>query len=941
MIGLRTAPRRGAARKTALAAAAAAFAGAAALCSFTGNSGGLPPDRGLVIGSLPSGLSWYLRPTERPEDRLVFRLVVASGSARELEEERGYAHFTEHMAFNGTAAYPGNTLDDLLDSLDGGLDLELNAFTYPDCTVYHLELPASLPQDRGDALVLGFGILRQWASELRFDPGEVEREQGVIRAELREYDTPEDRSAEREERALYEGTPLADRGILGTPESVEGATAAALRAFYLREYLPGRMAVMAAGPFEAPEARRALEEAFADLEGRSRPVRAPALLKSDPRPGVRVLRDRDARRTRTELSLAFREPARALRTRADWAVEYRARLSERVLAGRLADLGADPSVPWIYLGSERREDRFGERLWRVSVSCPPGSEPEALRSLGRELGALRAFGGNPEESETAALEAGLTLPYPDPDAYEAVESAIRQFLYGDASLDPGRADELEARLRSAALAGDAPAPGASPGDLPDLEAGILSVVRPGTGGPGDGELAAAYLQGLGEGRSVGTALRRGSGRGAEPAASGGGAGIPRARASTRVVLPDGTVDLVLANGIRVRIRATGSGEGWAYLGAWSPGGLAAVPADRRAAADEAPGILARAGYPERSTADLRAALAGTWAAWRADTAVREETVEVDGGSGDLDLLFRLLAASFRPPAPDPGALRKAAAARAEELRLEAGPEAEFRAAAESSGPVRGDPEELETWTAEAIRAAWEDRFGNPGDFEFLAVGDFDLAEAERSAREHLGALPAAGIREPVPPPPPAPAPGFRGIDAGSHPRGRILVLWPLRDLSDSDALRLEPLARALETRLFRRIREDLADTYDVYCAWAEWPDRPGSGEFRIELEAAPGRARALAEEVLREVAAFGAGGAGTAAALAGFSRAADDEAVYRELLDGLIAERAAGGADGRGTPRRIPRKADEPLEGFPALPTAPAARLLVPERAAVFVLGWD
>ncbi len=369
---------------------------------------------------------------------------------------------------------------------------------------------------------------------------------------------------------------------------------------------------------------------------------------------------------------------------------------------------------------------------------------------------------------------------------------------------------------------------------------------------------------------------------------------------------------------------------WPWCWLTSPGG-----------ADPMSAILARAGYPERSTADLRAALAGTWAAWRADTAFREETVEVDGGSGDLDLLFRLLAASFRPPAPDPGALRKAAAARAEELRLEAGPEAEFRAAAESSGPVRGDPEELETWTAEAIRAAWEDRFGNPGDFEFLAVGDFDLAEAERSAREHLGALPAAGIREPVPPPPPAPAPGFRGIDAGSHPRGRILVLWPLRDLSDSDALRLEPLARALETRLFRRIREDLADTYDVYCDWAEWPDRPGSGEFRIELEAAPGRARALAEEVLREVAAFGAGGAGTAAALAGFSRAADDEAVYRELLDGLIAERAAGGADGRGTPRRIPRKADEPLEGFPALPTAPAARLLVPERAAVFVLGWD
>ncbi|MCK7480275.1 MAG: thioesterase family protein [Candidatus Moduliflexus flocculans] len=109
---------------------------------------------------------------------------------------------------------------------------------------------SSLPPGRGDALTLGFGILRQWVSELRFDPAEVEREKGVIRAEMREYDTPEDRLASREEEAVYGGTPLADRGILGTPDSVEGASAEDLRAFYLREYLPGRMALIAGGPFE-------------------------------------------------------------------------------------------------------------------------------------------------------------------------------------------------------------------------------------------------------------------------------------------------------------------------------------------------------------------------------------------------------------------------------------------------------------------------------------------------------------------------------------------------------------------------------------------------------------------------------------------------------------------------------------------------------------------
>lgn len=940
----------GACRRAALAAAAAAFVGIAVLCSFSGISGALPPDRGLATGSLPSGLSWYLRPTGRPEDRLVFRLVVAAGSARELEGERGYAHFTEHMAFNGTAAYPGNTLDELLELLDGGLDLEVNAFTYPDCTVFHLELPAELPPGQGSSLDLGFGILRQWASELRFDPVEVEREKGVIRAEMREYDTPEERRALREAAALYGGTPLSDRGILGTWESVRGASAEALRAFYLREYRPERMAVIASGPFEAPEARRALAEAFADLGGRSRPVRAPALLPADPPAVVTTVRDLDGRGTRTELRLLFREEARPLRSRADWTREYRARLAERILAGRLEDLGADPGVPWIFLGSDRREERFGERLWELAVSCPAGAEGETLRALGREIGALGSMGAAPEESDIAARQVGLTLPYPDPDAYEAVEAGIRIFLYGDASLDPARADDLEGGLRSGVLSGDTAPPGTAPGDLPDPGSAVLSVSRPGPGGPGDEELAAAFLAGVRAGRTGGSAApppRRGTGilaaanpEGAPP--PGPGEDTAPAPPLSRREGPDGTTDLVLANGLRVRIRATGSGEGWAYLGAWSPGGLAAAPADRRSAADEAPGILARTGYPDRSVSSLRAASAGTWTAWRADAASREESVEVDGGAGDLDLLFRILAASFRPPAAEPGVLRKAAAARAEELRRAADPEAEFRAAAQGPGAPRADPGELEAWTAETIRSAWADRFGDPGDFEFLAVGDFDPSEAERSARAHLGALPTGGTREPVPPPPPAPPPGLRGIDAGDHPRGRILALWPLRGLDAANARDLDDLARVLEARLFRRLREDRAETYDVYCSWEPHPGSPGSGDFRIEFEAAPGRARALSAVLLEEVAAFAAEPDDTrnsaarlrpAAVSAGFPGAADDEAVYRELLDGIRAGRA-----GTGGTSPVPARMGSPSSARLA---DLASRLLAPDRAAVFVLGRD
>ncbi len=912
----------------------------------------LPPDRGSASGYLPSGLSWYLRPTGRPEDRLVFRLVVAAGSARERRSEGGYAHFVEHMAFNGTAAYPGNSLDELLDSLDGGLDLEANAFTYPDCTIYHLELPVSLPPGRGDALTLGFGILRQWVSELRFDPAEVEREKGVIRAEMREYDTPEDRLASREEEAVYGGTPLADRGILGTPDSVEGASAEDLRAFYLREYLPGRMALIAGGPFEAAEARRALELAFADVGGRGRPERSPALLRADPPGGPAIVLVSDGRRARTELRLAFREPARALRTISAWEGEYRARLAERVLAGRLGALGSDPSVPWIFLGSERREDRFGERLWRLSVSCPAGAEAETLRTLGREFGALQSGGGGPEETEIAAREVGLTLPYPDPDGYEAVESAIRRFLYGDASLDPGRADDLEAGLRDSALAAGAPPAGTASGDLPDFGGGILTVVRPGSDGAPGTDLMTSFRDGLREGGSAGPCTGPVAASPGDPAGSGSAgpasrSGAPSAIPAARVELPDGSVGLVLANGLRVRILATGSGEGWAYLGAWSPGGLASVPVPDRPAADEAPEILARAGHPETRPAALRARLAGTWTYWRADVAAREELVEVDGSSRDLELLFRLLAGSFGPPRADRSALRKAAAARAEELRLAAGPEAAFRAAREgpsSEAAPDPDPSAVESWEAEIVQAAWTDRFGDPSDFEFLAAGDFDPAEAERLAAEFLGRLPVRGTREPVPPPPAARLPGLRVLAAGDCPRGRVLAVWSLRGLAVSDFRDLEPLARDLETRLFRRLREELAETYDVLCSWKPLPGRPDSGEFRVEFEAAPDRARTLAAVLLRELGEYADGSPvrEDPAVSGGPGPAEDDETVYLDLLERLRLDRAAD-ARGMEPSAGTAGTAVSARPGYPAplRLSELASRLLPPEAAAVFVLARD
>lgn len=874
---------------------------------------------------LANGLSWYLRPTRRPDDRIVFRLVVAVGASDESDGERGWAHFVEHMAFNGIESYPGNALDDFI--LSRGRDLELNGFTYPDYTVYLLELPSGDPE----VFEVGLGILSRWASGILFDPAEVEREKGVIRAEMREIDTLEDRLRQIEDDILYAGTPFADREVLGTPESTGRADARGLKDFYARLYRPGRMAVIVTGPVRPAPARAALEKVFSAMVG-GRVADSPRALKYLSLPdSLRVARSEDSRRARTELRLLLRERAAPARSGADALREYRAGLAAHVLAGRLEDLGAGDEVPWIYLGAGRWEERGGERAWYVSLSCPPGAEIETLRSLGRELGALSSFGARPFEAEIAADDALAALPSSDPDGYEAADSALRSFLYGDATLDPDFSEALESRLRDTVLAEGSPPIGTSEGELPSPEAGVLSVIAPGRLSAADAELLEAYRDGLAQGRAGGRLAEID-----EPWAGlpepGAEEGKPAARekAAARTVREDGTVELVLSNGVRVLLGATDSGEGWAYLGAWSPGGLAAVPAPDRIAADEAPGILQASGFPAGAPGGLRAELAGTGMEWRADVVGREEFIETNGSSDCLESLFRLLASSFTRPRMDSDALKKAAMARAEELRLEEEPESAFLAAVDEAlglGVGAADPVVVEALSPAEIQDAWNDRFGDPSDFTFFVAGDFSLGEAERLASKYLSGLSAGERRESPPPVPAPPAPGLRIVHGGSDlRRGRVVALWPLRGLSEEEAARMGDLAESLEPALFRGLREERAATYDVYCSWNPACGDPGSGEFRVEFEAAPDRARSLVGDLSRELKSFAVGtGSEEREGSRPWTARPDDWDMYLRLL-----------AEARGPP--AVESPDAPYSGDLA---RLAADRLAPESAVVFVLASE
>lgn len=138
-------------------------------------------DPQVTIGQLDNGLTYYVRSNDAPGESVSLRLAVNAGSLQQENPESGLAHFVEHMMFNGTAAYPGHTLDRTLQQIGAEIGPDFNAFTSQDETVYSLQLPSN----RWEDVEIGLGILYEWASQATLSVDEVIAERGVVREEVR------------------------------------------------------------------------------------------------------------------------------------------------------------------------------------------------------------------------------------------------------------------------------------------------------------------------------------------------------------------------------------------------------------------------------------------------------------------------------------------------------------------------------------------------------------------------------------------------------------------------------------------------------------------------------------------------------------------------------------------------------------------------------------
>ncbi|MGE3691241.1 MAG: M16 family metallopeptidase [Novosphingobium sp.] len=224
----------------------------------------VPVDPGYRFGKLDNGMRYVVRQNATPRGTIAVRMEVAAGSLDESDAERGFAHFVEHMAFNGSTNVPEGEMVRLLEREGLAFGADTNASTDFQRTTYQLDLPKNDPALLDTALML----MRETASELKFAPGAVDRERGVVLAEMRDRNSWQMRNLEDQLAFAFPDALYPKRLPIGVKETLEGATADALKAFWAREYVPAQTTVIVIGDLPADQAEKAIRERFASWQAR-------------------------------------------------------------------------------------------------------------------------------------------------------------------------------------------------------------------------------------------------------------------------------------------------------------------------------------------------------------------------------------------------------------------------------------------------------------------------------------------------------------------------------------------------------------------------------------------------------------------------------------------------------------------------------------------------
>ena len=264
----------------------------------------IPADPGATFGALENGLRYIVYPNAEPPKRVSLRLHITSGSLMEADDQRGLAHFLEHMVFNGSKDYASEDLVPKMQRLGIAFGAHVNAYTSFDETVYMLDLP-DLSEE---TLKLGFTVMRDFADGALLSTEEIDKERGVILSEKVSRDSVSNRLMEQQFATLLPDSLISKRFPIGLEKVIQSAPRERFTDLYNRYYTPSRMTFVVVGDIEPKDVQSRIKSAFASMVNPPAPGKNPDLGTIKPLEGIETAIFADKEVSSTDVSLVVVKP---------------------------------------------------------------------------------------------------------------------------------------------------------------------------------------------------------------------------------------------------------------------------------------------------------------------------------------------------------------------------------------------------------------------------------------------------------------------------------------------------------------------------------------------------------------------------------------------------------------------------------------------------------
>lgn len=820
----------------------------------------LPIDPNVKKGTLKNGLTYYIRKNTKPENKVELRLVVNAGSILEDDDQLGLAHFTEHMAFNGSKNFKKNDLVSFLQSIGVEFGADLNAYTSFDETVYILPIPT----DKKENLDKAFQILEDWASSVTFADEEIDKERGVVLEESRIGKGANDRMNKIVYPKIFAGSRYADRLPIGKEEVLSSFKYDVIRRFYKDWYRPDLMAVIVVGDIEPAAAEAYIKKHFEHLKNPSkrRPrtyATIPAREKSE---GV-VATDEEA--THPILQILYsNEKARPMTTLADYREHMIRRLFTAMLSQRFQELTQKADPPFIFGGSSIGGFVRGYEAYSAFAVLGPGGPEKAINAIIQENERAKRYGFTEAELDRTkkTLMRGMERSYNERDKTES-QRLVQEYINNYLENEPIPGIENEYKYHQDLLdkitlkeVNDYAAK-----IVPAAQSGKLIVFQ----GPeqlpfkvptGDELLALAEKAAQMEVKPFEEKVVASALMTSAPA--------PGKIAGETENKDLGTTELTLSNGVKVILKPTDFKNDQVVMTASRPGGQYLYDAKDRYNAEYAASIVGQMGVGEFSPLDLQKVLAGKTASVSPRLGTISEGLNGQSSASDVEIMLQLAHLYFTQPRVD-AELFSSFVTRQQALyrNLTLDPSFAFQ---DTLFQIlyKGHPwsprlPKAETFTKVDLNRAveiYKERFGDASGFTFVLVGKFDVAAIKPLIATYLGSLPSTGkasafkdvgLR-------PESGPIAAEVKKGTEPKSMVRLLWNGEaTYTPEEQLKLQALADLMNIKLIETLREEMSGVYGAGM-YASLNQRPyGHYSIGISVPCGPDNVEKLISASLQEI----------------------------------------------------------------------------------------